>query len=298
MRRTSVAAALALALAAGGCGASSGTSTGAPDTASAVPFDQALHDSLPQRIRDAGVIRLVTDASYAPLEQFAPDGRTIIGFEPDMAQALGQILGVKVEMVTGTFQTALDDVVAGTYDGVLSAMTDTPQREKKVDFVNYLAAGTSIIVQRGNPNGITDIPALCGRVVAIEKGTTQADLLRRSQAGCGTKPIHIGEYPTNADAMLQLRTGRAVAVLQDYPAAVHIVTDTRTRNNFTLASSTQYEPGLFGIPFAKGDSRLREAVRGALDKLIESGAYATLLDRWDLSAGAIKSATVNGATAG
>jgi polar amino acid transport system substrate-binding protein len=296
MRKILIAAGMALTLAAGGCGGGSAKKADAESAVDAVQFDQTLHDQLPQHIRDRGTIRFVTDASYAPMEQFAADGRTIIGFEPDLADALGKVLGVRVEVVTGTFQTAIDKVVAGDYDGVLSAVTDTAEREKKADFVDYFMAGTSILVQRGNPGGVSDLNSLCGKTVAIEKGTVQADLLHRSQSGCGDRKMTINEYKTNADALLQLRTGRAVAVLNDYPAAAHLADDSRTSAYFQLASTAQYEPGLFGIPFAKDQTELRDAVRAGIQKLITSGAYADLLQRWGLESGAVKTVEVNGAT--
>jgi polar amino acid transport system substrate-binding protein len=132
-------------------------------------------------------------------------------------------------------------------------------------------------------------------VVAIEQGTTQADLLHRSQSGCGSTPIKIKEYKTNGDALLQLRTGRAAAVLNDFPSATYLASDSRTSNYYQLASAAQYEPGMIGIPFAKGNKQLRDAVKAALDKIIASGVYGDLLTRWGLSAGAVKGAVVNGA---
>jgi polar amino acid transport system substrate-binding protein len=281
--------------AAAGCGTPAAKT--ATDATAAVQLDQRLHDALPQVLRDRGYIRFVTDASYAPMESFAADGRTIVGFEPDLADAIGQILGIKVEIVTGPFQTALDKVADGTYEGVLSAMTDTVEREKTADFVDYFAAGTSIVVQRGNPRGVVDLHSLCGQVVAAEKGTVQADLLHRSQGGCDGRPMKINEYITNADALLQLRTGRAVAVLNDYPPAAYLASDSRTSNYYQLASTAQYEPNPMGIAFAKNNSQLRDAVKGALDKLISSGAYADLLQRWGLSSGAVNVAAINGAAA-
>ncbi|MFF5291951.1 ABC transporter substrate-binding protein [Paractinoplanes globisporus] len=291
--------ALALSLVAvalvAGCGSASSPAATAQAVDNGVPFDQALHDKLPPSVRNTGTLRFVTDASYPPMEQFAPDGRTIVGFEPDLADALGRVLGVKIQMVTGPFQTALDRVADGTYDGVLSAVTDTEEREKKTDFVDYFSAGTSIIVQRGNPSAIAELTNLCGHVVAAEQGTVQADLLHRSQSGCGDRPMQINQYKTNADALLQLRTGRAAAVLNDYPAASYLAEDSRTSNYYQLASGAQYEPGLFGIPVAKGNTQLRDALKGALDKVIASGQYADLLTRWGVSDGAVKNATVNGA---
>jgi len=278
-----------------GCSSDSSASVVTASVDNSVQFDQALHDKLPPSVRNTKTLRFVTDASYAPMEQFAPDGRTIVGFEPDLADALGRVLGVKIQMVAGNFQTALDRVADGTYDGVLSAMNDTPAREKKADFVDYFSAGTAIVVQRGNPAGVTEIDNLCGKVVAVERGTTQADLLHRTQKGCGDQPIQINQMKTNADALLQLRTGRAAAVLNDYPAASFLAEDSRTANNFQLASAAQYEPGLFGIPVAKGNVQLRDALQAALTKVIASGVYADLLTRWGVSEGTVKSATVNGA---
>jgi polar amino acid transport system substrate-binding protein len=195
-----VVAGLALTLAAGGCGtASADTDTAATGT---IAMDQQIHDMLPQGVRDRGGIRLATDPSYAPMESYAADGRTIIGFDADLAAGLGAVAGIKVELVAADFGSALAETKKGTYDGVLSSMTDTAEREKEADFIDYFSAGTAVVVQRGNPQGISDLKDLCGPVVAVEKSTVQADLLRRSQPGCGADPIVIKAFKTNADALL------------------------------------------------------------------------------------------------
>ena len=95
------------------------------------------------------------------------------------------------------------------------------------DFVDHFSAGTSIVVQSGNPAGVTDITDLCGKVVAVERGTTQVDLLARARKKT---------YTTNSDALVELRTSRAVAVLNDLPPAVFLVNDPRTKSHYQLAS--------------------------------------------------------------
>ena len=290
-RRVRLAAAGAvLALAAGGCGT---VSAGTDDGTATVAVDEQARALLPEAIRQRGSIRLATDPSYAPMESYAPDGRTIIGFDADLAAALGSVTGIQVEMVAADFGSALDETVRGTYDGVLSSMTDTAEREKQVDFIDYFTAGTAVVVQRGNPQGISDLKDLCGKVVAVEKSTVQADLLRRSQRGCGADKMELRAFKTNADALLQVRTGRAVAILIDYPPAAHLATDARTRAYYQLASTVQYEPGLLGLAVAKDNSGLRDALRAALDVLIRSGHYAELLHRWGLTDGALASSSIN-----
>jgi polar amino acid transport system substrate-binding protein len=294
-RRRGAGLALATVLAmAGGCG-------GKPDPASSddaagagkVQFDQALHDLLPATVKERGTLRVGTDASYAPMSSFGPDGRTIIGVEPDLGAAIGRVLGVRVRFTNQDFMKLLPDVVDGRIDLAMSAMTDTAQRARTVDFVNYFNAGTAIVVQRGNPEAITDIKDLCGRLVAVEAGTTQVDLLARAQTNCPGEPIAVRTYPTNSDALVQLRTGRAAAVLNDLPPAVFLVNDPRTRSHYQLASTTQYEPGLYGIVVAQDEQGLRDAVQGACEQLLKSGAYADVLDRWKVGGGAVDRVSID-----
>ncbi|MEO6143830.1 MAG: ABC transporter substrate-binding protein [Dermatophilaceae bacterium] len=281
----------AVALFAAGC--SGPSTTAATPPVDGARFSQALHDRLPQSVRDRKVLRVGTDASYAPMASFGPDGRTIIGMEPDLGAEIGRVLGVRVEFVNTDFTELLSDVAGGEFDLGMSAMTDTPERAKAIDFVNYFSAGTSIVVQRGNPAGITNIGDLCGKVVAVERGTTQVDLLARTQNNCVGPPIIVKTYPTNPDALVELRTGRAVAVLNDLSPAVFLVNDPRTKSHYQLASTTQYEPGLYGIAVAKGQPNLRDAVQGACEELLRSGVYADILARWGVDDGAIKRISIN-----
>ena len=292
-RHTIVAgAALVALLMVSGCG-SDRTQADEP-AAAAATFDQALHDRLPAGILARGTVRVGGGDPYPPASFFAPDGRTIVGFEPDLAAALGRVLGVRFEFVNVDFTDLLPQLNSHKIDVAMASMTDNAEREQRADFVNYFQAGTSIIVQRGNPQGISALKDLCGKVVAVEEQTTQVDLLRRTQKGCeGGKKIAIRTYGDNANALLQLRTGRAVAVLSDYPPAVHVSTDQRTSAHYQLAASTQYEPSPYGIAVAKDQTELREVVRDAMERVMRSGEYADVLQRWGVPSGALESATIN-----
>ena len=256
-------------------------------------LDPALHDLLPADIRRSGVLAIATDAGYPPASLYAPDGRTVIGFEPDLAVAVGKLLGVRVRFVVTDFVHALEEMRAGRADVVMSAMTDTLGRERHADFVNYFRAGTSVVVQRGNPHGVIGIEDLCGQVVAVERGTVQVDLLRRSQERCAEDRIRIRTRRTNADALVELRTGRAAAVLNDYPPATYLATSPQTQAYYQLASTVQYEPGLYGVAVPKEETRLRDALRAAFERLLSTGHYRRILRSWDVADGAVDHITVN-----
>lgn len=276
----------------------SGCASAAKHTAASNPSMHVvgqLHDELPASVRKSGVLRVVTDASYAPASSFAPDGRTIIGFEPDLGAALGQVLGVKIVFRNADFSKLPALVSTGKADLIMSAMTDTAAREKLVDFVDYFQAGTALVVQRGNPHSISDLASLCGRKVAVESGTVQVDLLRREQTQCGSKRITVLKAPTNDDALLLLRTGRAAALPMDYPPAEDLTTAESTGANYQLASTSQYEPGPYGIGVAKNRTDLRDAVQQALARIIKSGTYRAVLKKWSVTSGAVSQALINAA---
>lgn len=290
--RPRVLAALLLLVALPACG------TAEPEAAEATApragYDEALHARLPADVRDRGVVRVATDATYPPASSYGEDGRTIVGFEPDLAAALGRVLGVSFEFVVTDFVDTLPALQGGTADVVMSAMTDTVERQARADFVDYFTAGTSIIVQRGNPHGISDLRTLCGKTVAAEEATVQVDLLERAQRSCPDAPIVVTEFPDNASALVELRTGRAAAVLNDYPPAAELTTHPRTSADFQLASTVQYEPGLYGMAVRKDEPALRDALQEALARLVRSGEYAEVLAAWDVSSGAVSRVSVNG----
>jgi polar amino acid transport system substrate-binding protein len=291
-RRTRLSLALSTLLFVAACGG--GTTSDEPAGPPPLAVDHELRALLPGDVRAAGTLTIATEPSYPPASSFAADGRTIVGFEPDLAAALGELLGVQVEFQAVAFDTVLDGLAARHYDAVMSAMTDTPERRASADFVNYFRAGSAIVIQRGNPRGIHDLGGLCGESVAVEAGTVHLDLLARSQGHCGDSPIVVIESASNDDALLELRTGRAAAVLTDYPPAVVATTDERTQAYFQLASDVQYEPGLYGIAVSRHRNELRDALTAALASLVESGHYQEVLGDWDVASGGVSVVTVNG----
>ena len=284
-------AAAAAVLALAGCSSAEAR----PDAAEpSVSVDPALRALLPDDVRVAGRLVIATDPSYPPASSYAADGRTIVGFEPDLGAAVGDLLGVEVEFVPAAFDSILDELAASRYDAVMSAMTVTAERQELADFVTYFQAGTSIVVQRGNPRGIHDLSGLCGKLVAVEVGTVQVDLLERNQAQCQGSPIRVRTHPTNDDALLELRTGRADAVLNDYPPAVYMTTQERTQASFQLVSDVQYEPGRYGIAVSPERTQLRDALAAALGRLMETGRYQQVLADWEVDSGAVQDVTVDG----
>lgn len=289
-------AALVLASACGGGSTSSSSSSPSAAGASTGTKDAAIAAKLPPAIASAGVVKVGSDVSYAPVEFFDADGKTPIGIDPDLAKAVAGKLGVKFEFTNATFDGLIPAVQSKRFDVVWSAMSDTKERQDKLDFVDYFNAGTSILVKKGNPEKINTLDDLCGKTVALQRGTTQEDVATKQQDACkaaGKGAITVLPFDKDTDALTQIKNGRAVADMNDFPVAAYNAKTASNGNDFQVVGE-QIEAGPYGVGFRKEDSQLRDAVQEAFKAIIADGSYDKVLAKWNVEKGNLKTAAVNG----
>jgi polar amino acid transport system substrate-binding protein len=303
-RASALAAGFALLAALAACGGSSASSStagagggGAPGSASASPVakDDALAKMLPSSVSGKGSLTIGTDASYPPSEFVDADGKTVIGFDADLAKALGQVLGLQVNLQNAPFGTIIEGVKSGKFDLGVSSFTIRPDRLKQVDMVSYYSAGTSWAVPQGNPAGITPDNA-CGKKIAVQKDTVQADDVAARSKKCtdaGKPAITIEPYTLQNDVTSAVVTGKDDAELADSPVIAYAIKQTGGK---LQQVGDVYDSAPYGIVLPKGQSDYAKAVQGAMQKLIDSGAYQSILTKWGVQAGAVKTAAINPAS--
>jgi len=234
-----------------------------------------------------GVLTVGSDTTYAPQEYIDTATNKAVGFDVDLITAIAKNMGLQANVVTTKFDTIIDDLNNKRFDVVISAVSVTPDRQKKVDFVPYFNAGESLLVQAGNPKNIKGLSDLCGQSVGVQTGTIeQADLQTASNA-CKTagKPEIKMVVLQDQTAVIQLLANqRVVATYQDSP-----VTDYYNKQHpgqFAVGGSV-INAGLEGIVIRKNDAPMFNAVKAAFDKLKADGTYKQLIDKWGLTNEAI-----------
>ncbi|MEU3314853.1 ABC transporter substrate-binding protein [Streptomyces sp. NPDC048387] len=282
-----------------GCGDQTDkSSTGSGTGDSSAP----LFSKLPKKVQDAGVIKVGSDTAYAPME-FVQDGK-IVGVDPDIAEALGKQLGVKLQFTSGTFDGLITSLETGRQDVAISSITDNKKRQeglddkgqkigKGVDFVDYMSSGVSLLVKKGNPDNIKSLDDLCGKTVAVQRGTIYEDTFKAQADKCGAdKKLTIEAFDTDAEAQTRVKAGGAVADLNDFPVTAYIAKNSGGGNDFEVGGQ-QSDVGLFGIAVSKDNTQLRDALKEAVDAIIKDGSYAKVLEKWNVKDGAVQSATIN-----
>jgi polar amino acid transport system substrate-binding protein len=247
---------------------------------------------VPAKIKAKGTLVVASDASYAPMEFFASDGKTVIGADADLAVALGKQLGLKIKVVNASFDGIIPALKSGKFDLGMSSFTDTRARQKIVDFVTYFTAGTSFFVKSSGGPNITNLASLCGHTVAVEKGTTEETDATAQGKKCGSKKVTVLSFPDQNGANLALHSGRAQVGMADSPVAAYQVK--QSKGQFKL-SGRSYGNAPYGIAIPKNNG-MAKAILAAVQALDKNGTYATILKKWGIQAGSLTTPKINGAT--
>lgn len=249
---------LVVALLAAACGDDEGAGQGASTLAA---------------VEDRGTVRIGVRNDNPPLS-FIDDAGDWVGFDVDLANAVGAQLGVDVELVPVDGTTRITLLEQGEVDMSVASMNHTLEREAAIDFsITYFWDQQSFLVRAGEYEALED---LFGQTVGANAGSSTIASWNEYVADGGGESPEIVEFDDKLAAMEALRSG----AIEGY-----------TEDNITLLALAAGDPDLvllpgghnpvqFGIGVPENDSEWRDAVNIALQQLWISGEFQTIYDRW------------------
>lgn len=238
---------------------------------------------VPDAYKKRGTLRAVMSVGTAPTKYLDPsDGKTMLGSDPELAVALGAVMGLDVE-VSGV---ALDQIVTGLqsarYDFAVSQMGVTPERLEVLDMIEYSSSAAALASAKDNPLKLS-FDTLCGHTVGGQAGSVQlTTYLPTVSEACiekGEAPVIGQDFSDQQSALLALKSGRIDAVFGDKPVLSYAVK--QDPDSYAVAADyTEARPVAIAVP---NDSDLLPALEAALNTLVENGAYGDIMDKWGLT---------------
>ena len=269
------------------------TSSTAATTESTTAIDiEAVAGRVPPSIQKAGRLVVATNAPFAPME--FQRGDDLVGFDVDLVEAIAAHLELDVEFKQVRFASVVTTVADGGADLAARGLFDTKERERQIDMVSYLRAGTQWARRTG-----TDVDPYdaCGTRVGAEKATTQADVeLPAKSDACevvGEPPLDIVEFETETEVFQALTAGRVDAVSVDSPVALYAAAQSAGAIE-PAGHAFDTRPYAFGV--AKG-SELGPVLSAVVQSMIDSGELEEIAQRWGLERGVVHRSLLNAAVA-
>ena len=248
--------------------------------------------------KDEEVLVMATNAAFPPYEY--KEGDKIVGIDAEIAQAIADKLGMKLEIADVDFGAVLTGVEQGKYDFGMAGITVTDERKEKVDFSNTYATGIQVIIVKdgstieslddlfvfddnGDPVALqnTDIK------VGVQQDTTGDIYSSCAVDGWGFNDLNEDEsikvdrvvrYKTGAEAVAALKSGKVDCVIIDNEPAKSFVE--ANEGIHILAGDNEYAVEDYAICVKKGDTELLEKINKALDELKADGTIATIINKY------------------
>jgi ABC-type amino acid transport substrate-binding protein len=242
-------------------------SASAPAEPSASPSAAA-----PKTIKD-GVLTMVTNAEFPPYEFY--ENEKIVGIDAEIAQAIADKLGLKLEITDIDFDAIAAAVKSHKADMALAGWTVNEDRKQSVDFSTSYATGVQvIIVKEGSKIATVDDLFKGGFTIGVQQSTT-GDLYTTGDIedkDLGT----VNRYNKGADAVAALIAGKVdCVVIDNEPAKVFV------KNNPGLKIlDTKYIEEQYAIGFSKDNPDLGKAIDKALTELIADGTVKRIIDKY------------------
>ena len=220
---------------------------------------------------DDGVIVMATNAYFKPYEYY--EGDKIIGIDAEIAEAIAEKLGKKLEISDMAFDSIITSVNEGAVDFGMAGMTVTEKRLESVDFTSSYANGIqAIIVKEDSP--ISTVDDLYGDTtykVGVQLGTT-GDTYSTDDFGAE----NVVQYANGNEAVLALAGGSVDCVIIDNEPAKALVAE----NEGLKILETSYADEDYAICVKKGNTELLDALNKAIDELTADGTIDKIVAKY------------------
>lgn len=222
-------------------------------------------------------LKIGMEIGYPPFEYFDTDGTTPIGVDVELADALGEKMGVEVEIVDTAWDGIFAGLDKGDYDCIISAVTITPDRLLDYDFSDpYIQNFQCIVTLKDSENKPTDPSGVDGLKVAYQEETT-SDIFITDYATANGIEFEPSEYAKVMDCFSDLENGRVDAVICDSTVASSYLGDDSIYEQTWIQDSNPEE---FGVCIKKGNTELKTDVNAALKELKDDGTLDEILNKY------------------
>ena len=215
-------------------------------------------------VKSAGVLRVGTEGVYSPFSYHDPATGQLVGYDVDVARAVAEKLGVKVEFVETPWDSIFAALEANRFDVVANEVTINAERKQKYDLSEPYSVGEGVVVTRANDNSIKTLDDLKGKVAAESATSNWSDVARKAGARVET-------VEGFTQAIKLLNQGRVDATINDSIAVYAYLAETGDTTVKIAGSVGEKSEQGFA---ARKNSGLLPDLNKALDQLRDDGTLA------------------------
>lgn len=223
-----------------------------------------------------GVLVMATNAAFPPYEY--KEGDDFAGIDVEIAGAIAEKLGLKLEIKDVEFGSIVGGVQTGKFDMGMAGMTVTDERLESVNFTTSYATGIQVVIVNEDSaiKSLDDLKGDGSMKFGVQQDTTGDIYASASVEKGGYGEENVVRYKTGADAVQALKTGKVDAVIIDNEPAKSFV----AANEGLKILDGEWTLENYAIAIAKENTALLDAVNNALAELTADGTVGKIIAKY------------------
>jgi cystine transport system substrate-binding protein len=212
-----------------------------------------------------------TEGTYAPFSYHDEKSNDLVGYDIDVAKAVGKQLGRDVEFSENNWDSLFAGMEAKRYDGIANQVSITDERTAKYVFSTPYTYSTGVVVTRSDDTLVASLADIAGKTSA--QSTTSNWAQTATDAGASVEAVE-----GLTQAMTLLKQGRVDVTVNDSLAVLAYLKtsgDTGVKIAAETTDSTEQ-----GFVFRKDEAETAQQVSDALDALRADGTLTTISQKW------------------
>lgn len=236
--------------------------------------DESDYKTTLDDIKEKGEFVVGLDDTFAPMGFRETDG-TLVGFDIDLAEAVSDVLGVKVRFQPIAWDAKEMELAAGKIDCIWNGLSVTPERTKMLSLSDpYLE---NYIIVMTNPGvEIPTIGDLANFNIGIQASSAALEAVKADDL-YDTYADNIVEFATYDEVILEMRSGRLDCMVIDQVFGEY--KNAQIDGEFGVADF-DFGEDLYAIGFRKSDTELTKEVNKAILELVENGTTSEISKKW------------------
>jgi serine/threonine protein kinase len=232
----------------------------------------AVYPSVLDRVVEDKALRVGMELTFhEPFCYWDVEQQKLVGFDVDLANAIADALGVKMDRITREWKPLFEDVKARNLDVAISVITVTKERETEWAFSRpYMHSGIVVTAR----TGVDVVAPGAGKRIGAQKGTTAVAAARKAFPTATVK-----EYDTLDSTFAALSSGEIDALACDEPVARTRREIAEGRTHITGKRLTEDDYAVM-MPF--GDTRMKARIDAVIGELESSGRLAAMKTKYRL----------------
>ena len=227
------------------------------------------------------------DNTFVPMGFQDKSGKNI-GFDIDLANAVFEKYGIKVEWQAINWDLKETELKNGNIDLIWNGYSKTEERESVVQFTKQYMVNEQVIVVKKSKN-IKSISQLKDKVLGAQNGSSGYDTFNEKPEVLKNivKNNDATQYESFNEALIDLENDRIDALLIDRVYANYYLKQQNKLDDYSILNAG-YDSEAFAVGARKADITLVNKINEAFYELYKTGKFQKISNKWFGEDGATK----------